>query len=108
MVADIAKGPYVTVELEGLERRVERRQDSAHMVFNILANNRVDALGYALYVREIILEKFPQTSHMINAKPDNIAFVLDVTENIGLSDLTEMETNYIRFMFSAHIYITQN
>ncbi|MFC4117540.1 hypothetical protein [Nonomuraea zeae] len=94
--------PYVTVELEGMERAVERRQEMAHLVFNVFHTTRSVALSSALAVREVVLEVMPQTAHA------NGVYVLDVIEDIGLTDLTELETTYQRFMFSADIYLTQN
>lgn len=95
------KVPFITVELEGMERRVERRQDVAHLVFNILHTSRANALTASLAIRETVLERMPQTEHA------NGVFALDVVEDIGLSDLSEMETQYQRYMFSVQLYISQ-
>ncbi|MET8382494.1 hypothetical protein ABZV14_05765 [Streptosporangium canum] len=85
-----------------MERRVERRQEMAHLVINILHTNRAAALPSALTIREMVLERMPQSAHA------NSVLALDVVEDIGLSDLTELETQYIRFMFSVQLYLTQN
>jgi hypothetical protein len=94
--------PYVTVQLEGMERRVERRQEMAHLVFNTYHTTRSIALSSALAVREVVLEVMPQTAH------SNGVFVLDVVEDIGLTDLSDLETTFQRFMWSADVYLTQN
>ncbi|MEU7863488.1 hypothetical protein [Nonomuraea sp. NPDC049141] len=94
--------PYVTVELEGMERRIERRQEMAHLVLNVFHTTRSIALSSALAVREVVLEVMPQTAHTGGV------LVLDVVEDIGLTDLSELETTFSRFMFSVDVYLTQN
>ncbi|UBU12914.1 hypothetical protein [Nonomuraea gerenzanensis] len=96
------KVPWVTVELEGMERRVERRQEMAHLVINILHTSRPFGLTSALAIREAVLERMPQTAHA------NGVYALDVVEDIGLTDLTELETTYTRHMFSVQLFLTQN